>query len=369
MSATPLDIERLELLIAERFPGARAQIDPIPAGLGDRRFYRIGLDSSDESAPNSVVARVEPGPLGTPANTKPFTWLPEPALEPIRTVLEDAGLPVPRSYLHHAELGIDLLEDVGNRTLADTVGEEQRTRYHDASALIDRLQSVHGSPQIAPAFGRHFGADLICTKAEKIIHWSFPGLLDREATASERESIQTGFESIAQLVDTVPRVLSHRDFKAENLHLVASNSGPAAAARCVMIDVQGAFMAPPEYDRVCLLRDLQVDLPESLVEEIAEQALSTLPDAASRAASRSRFDALAVVRLGKDVAHIVDAGRSRGDVRRWHEIPKGLELLDSSLVSLQSSFPAARELNCVMHALTRAAHNSDIQSVGESESR
>jgi aminoglycoside/choline kinase family phosphotransferase len=362
---TRIDVERLVSLIADRFPGAEPRIERIPAGLGDRRFYRVALASSEatsDEVPASLIARVEPEAAEPDPERAPFTWIPEPPLEPIRTVFEEAGLPVPRSFLSRAPLGIDLLEDAGTRTLADTQGEERRKRYLEACGLIPRIQAIHGSPESVPAFGRIMGVDLIRTKAAKVIHWSFPGLLDRPATEAERDSIAGGFEAIAALLEAAPHRLSHRDFKAENLLLAPPlDSHDQLPERLMMIDVQGAFMAPPEYDLVCLLRDLQVELPESLVAEARDSVLSELTEAPSRADSERRFEAITVVRLAKDIAHIVHAGRSRGDMRRWHEIPRGLTLLSEALGRLEHIFPPARTLKYVMHALTQGVQTSDIQ--------
>ena len=57
---TPLDFARLEPLITSRFPGSKPRIERIPAGLGDRRFYRVILDAADPGAPSSLIARIEP---------------------------------------------------------------------------------------------------------------------------------------------------------------------------------------------------------------------------------------------------------------------------------------------------------------------
>ena len=370
---TAVDRERIEALIRKQFPEARAHFEPIPAGLGDRRFYRVSLDGTREGEPERLIARVEAEARPPDPAQAPFTWLPEPRLEPIRAFLESAGIPVPRSYGRDFDQGIDLLEDVGQRTLLDTVGEERRSRYFEASELIDRLQALEPPTPTLPAFERHFDARLVRTKAAKLIAWNFPGVLDREATDQERRAIESGFDAIAQLLADAPQRLSHRDFKAENLHLAPTTAGGSdphgtttpsteAHARLVMIDVQGAFVAPLEYDRVCLLRDLQVELPEPLVDEIRDQVGERFDSRSARAASDVRFDAIAVLRLSKDVAHIVHAARTRGDRRRWHEIPRGLELLEESLIRLERTFSPARALHSVMHVLTRSARTSDSPS-------
>jgi aminoglycoside/choline kinase family phosphotransferase len=357
------DLERLEPFVVQRLGRPARRIDRIEAGLGTRRFYRVELDGG---APNRVIARIEPSPEPEPTRrpAAPHVWLLEPPLEPIRAFLEDAGLPVPKSFGHDAGLGIDLLEDVGRRTLLDVDAESLRDRYLEAGRLVPRLQGLDPSSQDLPACTRRYDLALVRTKTWKFIHWAWPGLLGREATDTERETIESGFAELGAMLVSAPQRLSHRDFKAENLHLAA---GTNAREELVMIDVQGAFMAPPEYDLVCLLRDLQVDLPESLVEQTFETIQPTLPDRTDAALARIRFDALAVLRLAKDVAHLVDAGLYRGDRRRWHEIPRGLRLLDRSVKTLEGPFSGIRALSSVIETLTRTAGSSDISTSRQGE--
>ncbi|MBW1884551.1 MAG: phosphotransferase [Deltaproteobacteria bacterium] len=350
----PRDLERLDALVRRRFGQAPGQILRIEAGLGDRRFYRIELSQRD---PSSLIARVEPTPTAAPKVASPSAWLPEPPLEPIRRFLEQSGLPVPRSYAHDRELGIDLLEDLGSRTLASVEDDRRRERYFEACRLIPRLQRLEASPETLPAFGRIFDRELIRTKAWKFVHWCWPGLMGRDATSQERELIEAGFAAIGELLAGAPRRLAHRDFKAENLLLCSRNSDPESL---VMIDVQGAFMAPPEYDLVCLLRDPQVDVAEDLVRDALESTLSELPDAIAPDEAQLRFDAISFVLQAKILSHLIEAGRSRGDRRRWHEIPRGLRLLEDSMGRIEHAFAPIRALSSVILTLTRSVGVSDI---------
>ena len=82
-----------------------------------------------------------------------------------------------------------------------------------------------------------------------------------------------------------------------------------------MIDLQGALLAPPEYDLVCLLRDTYVALPDAEVAHLAERVRERLPDRPDRAAFARRFDLLTITRKAKDFALCHELA-ARGD-RSW----------------------------------------------------
>ncbi len=350
----------------EKLCGRRpGRIERVPAGLGDRCFHRLHFGGG---SPATMIARVEAtsrlaSPLGErrpdlrSVPTAP-AWLAEPALEPIRGLLEAYGLPVPRSYGHDAALGLDLLEDLGSRTVLDLDPHAAAARIREACAFVPRLQRIVADATEVPAFSRRLDRALISTKAWKWLHWTIPLVLGREASVEEVAGTTALFEHIADLAESAPNVLSHRDFKAENLHLAPpdANGGPE---RLVMIDVQGAFLAPPEYDLVCLLYDLQSHVPEEVATELREATRVALPSPPPEAVFAERFDALAISRLCKDLSHVVHASLVRGDTRRWHELPRGLELLRRAAGRRGHTFPGMRALHSVIPALTTALHSAD----------
>jgi len=357
-------------------------IENIPAGLGTRRFFRIEFETG---TPGRLIARLEADPADAQmvrdAEPKPPQWLPEPALEPVRTFFEEAGLPVPKSAFHDALAGLDLIEDLGDQTLLDVTSPERHERYLEACDLITRLQSLHAEPNEIPAFARVYDRALLDTKSWKWLHWTLPCLLGRPAT--EEEIVQTSalFDHIHRITDAAPLALSHRDFKAENLHLsdhsVAScpsprtpfDSGtPRPEPRLVMIDVQGAFLAPPEYDLVCLLCDMQVELDPEEIAALAEHTRTRLPSAPDRAIFEERFDALMIARVCKDVSHVIHAGLQRGDGRRWKEIPRAFSLISAVAERRGSTFPGARALISMIQALTVAFESADSPHEGPGES-
>ena len=373
-----VDALRLRKICEKHLSRTPCSIENIPAGLGTRRFYRIEFE---RGAPSRLIARLEANPADAQmvrhAEPEPPQWLLEPALEPVRTFLEQAGLPVPKSAFHDAVAGLDLIEDLGDQTLLDVASPDRRERYLEACDLITRLQSLHAEPNKIPAFARVYDRALLDTKSWKWLHWTLPFLLGRPATEEEVAQTTLLFDHIHAITDAAPLALSHRDFKAENLHLAASPPSPQAGFssttprpehRLVMIDVQGAFLAPPEYDLVCLLCDMQVGLDPEEIAALAEHTRTRLPSAPDRAVFEERFDALTLARVCKDVSHVIHAGMRRGDGRRWKEIPRAFSLISAVAERRGSTFPGARALTSVIQALTVAFETADSPHQGPGES-
>jgi len=330
MSGDDRAVRRAAELAARELGVEVVRAEPVAPGLGTRRFFRLHLSG----APGRVVARVE-GPedperlrSGVP---------PEPALEPLRSFLEERGLPVPRSFGRDAEAGIDLLEDVGDETLEARARRappaERRALYAEACALPARLQALDAPADAVPAFGRRLDERFLAAKEELLVGWGLPWALGRPLAAAEREAVRTAFGALAEHCREAPARLAHRDFKAANLHL---RPGAPAGERLVMIDLQGAFLAPPEYDLVCLLRDAHVGLPE---EEVAAQLRAVrprLPRAPGAADLERRFHLLTLARVGKDLSLFLWAADRRGDRRYLPHVPAAARSLRAA------AGPAAR---------------------------
>jgi len=301
----------LERLVRGALGAELRAVEPLPAGLGLRRFYRLRLAGD---APETAVARVEApeDPRGRPAGAAP-----EPPLEPIRRLLELHGLPVPARLAGDASAGIEILEDAGDRSLAEAAAgaapAERVALYAEACSLVPRLQRVDGPRGGVEAFRRELDAPLLRYKAELFARWSLPAALGRPPRPEERAAVLEGFDAIAEACAAAPRRLAHRDLQARNLHVRPEAS---SGARLVMLDLQGAFLAPPEYDLVSLLRDSYVELPDGEVEAHLAAVRPVLPDAPDPETFARRSALLTLARKAKDHARFLCAARTRGD-RRW----------------------------------------------------
>ena len=289
------------------------RVEPLAGGLSLRRFARVHTASSDTP---TLVARVEApeDPAGRPAGAAP-----EPPHEPIRALLEAHGLPVPRRLGGDAASGVELLEDLGDLDLAAAARAadpaERRGLYAEACGWLARLQRVEPAPGVA-AFGRRLDAGLFAYKAEQL---AGDGLAARGRPASQAEAdcVRQAFARISETLERAPRRLAHRDYQSSNLRV---RPGPPGA-RLGWIDLQGAFLAPPEYDLVCLLRDSYFELAPEEIDALAEGVRAELPDAPDPESFRRRFDWLTLTRKGKDYARFLFAARERNDRRFLAHLP------------------------------------------------
>lgn len=324
------------------------RIEPLAGALGLRRFARVwtGLPH-----PHTLIARVEQpeDPAGRPPGIPP-----EPALEPIRALLETSGLPVPARYGADPACGVELLEDAGDLTLADAVSgapdTDRQALYREACALVPRLQRI-ADPGGVAAFARRLDAPYFRYKAALFCEHSL-GAGGRRPSAAATRCVEQAFDAIARTVAEAPQRLAHRDLQSQNL-LVRSDR-PAGERLC-MIDLQGALLAPPEYDLVCLLRDSYVELPADEIDALFERTRLDLPDAPEPEVAIQRFDGLSLTRKGKDHARFLYAAAVRGDRRYLAYLPATERHLRAAAARLAGRDPAFRALAELIHELPESA--------------
>jgi aminoglycoside/choline kinase family phosphotransferase len=338
-----------------------SRIDWLRGELGFRNFSRIWLEvpeTEEKSLPQTLIARVEPAedpqpvPEGLPA---------EPPLEPIRALFEAEGLPVPRRYAADPARGVELLEDLGEVSLADFADSasesELKSLYAEACELPPRIQRIEPRSRIAN-FQRQLDAAHFRYKAERFARWSLGG--DRGASPAETEVVRDAFERIGRLMGEAPQRLAHRDLQSANLHVVNPSRRAAdpprtttggRPARLAMIDLQGAFRAPPEYDLVCLLRDSYVELDDTAVDAHLSRVRSALPDCPDEESFRLRFDLLTLTRKGKDHALFRAVAAERGDDRYLRYLPATRRYLQNASQRVVSKLKEFRALNDLIQAI------------------
>ncbi len=342
-SRAPAEVEALAAAVLGKVP---TSVERIPAGLGLRHFYRLHF----AAAPHRVIARVDApeDPAGRPAGVPP-----EPPLEPLRTHLEGHGLPVPRRFGGDAQAGIELLEDAGDLTLeraARLAPERCAGWLRRIVDTIPRLQQVPRDPAVA-AFERHLDAPLFRYKAELFAAWSLPQALGRSARASEIGAVREAFAWIAGVCAEAPERLAHRDLQSRNLLLADLEP----ETRIVWIDLQGAFLAPPEYDLVCLLRDSYRPTPDAELDALLARVGPALPDAPPADVLRRRFDLLTLTRKGKDHARFLYAAATRGREEEPAALAATARMLHAAASATAGLAPELERLAELVRALPEQA--------------
>ncbi len=340
-------VAELRALVRRELGGDVTRFEPLRGGVGHRRFYRLHLLGASTPL---CVARID---RGTPAPGV----LPEPPLEPTRAFLAAHDLPVPRRLGGDPAADIDLLEDVGTRSLADIAGtlrpSERQSLYRAACDLVPRLQRLTDASGRLPAFGRRLDAALLATKAQRFVAASLPSGLGRPPTPGERKVVQAAFAVVTEAVTAAPLRFAHRDFQSANL-LLRNDDGKPREDRLVMIDVQGAFLAPPEYDLVCLLRDSYVVLDDTEAHALAERVRPALPDAPAAGVFAERFDLLTLARKAKDHAMLYEVAK-RGDPSWLRFAPATLAYLRSAARRVAAIDPRLERFGTLLEQLAAAA--------------
>ena len=343
MTAAPDSVSAAVTHVVRRVLGAGGSIsvEELQRGLGLRRFFRVRLE---RGTPSKLVARVE---APEDPGRRPSGTAPEPALEPVRAFLEAHGVPVPARYGGDAVAGVDLLEDLGSVTLATAVEQasvqERQQLYAEACDIVVRYQNARdpGGEGHVACFDRHLDASIFAYKADFFATWSLSAALGRQATMGERVVVEEAFSEIAGVAAAAPQCLAHRDFQSTNV-LVRANRPPGQ--RLCMIDLQGAFLAPPEYDLVCLLRDSYVELGDDEVAFQLERIRPALPDAPDPESFARRFDLLTLTRKGKDHALFLYAAKTRGMNHYLRFLPPTVRALRSAALRRAGESPRLARL-------------------------
>ena len=250
----------------------------LASDASDRRYVRVV--SADGS---SRVLLVHADPIDP--DTLPFVN--------VARLLRQIPVPVPAVLAQEADLGILVLEDLGDVTLQDhlahSTGEEQSARYLEASELLVRIQRRGhelASTEFVP-FGLAFDEAKLTSELDFFVQHFLIAHRDASLSPTSRADLTAEFAALAAELAAKPRVLCHRDYHSRNLML---HNG-----QLHVIDFQDARMGPDTYDLVSLLRDSYVSLDRSFVEQILGSYLARV-GMSDRPAFTEHFDHMSVQR-------------------------------------------------------------------------
>ena len=172
--------------------------------------------------------------------------------------LSEINLAAPRILKWDDAAGLMILSDLGRLDFAkhlQSTPQDEPVLYRAAVDVLIALQSTPppaGLTEMTP----DIGANMISLAFE----WAVT-----DESADLAKDITHQIHAQLEQVDTIPRVLSLRDFHAENL---IWRPDQPAAQRVGLLDFQDAFVTHPTYDLASLLRDARRDVDPTLLDPL-----------------------------------------------------------------------------------------------------
>jgi N-acetylmuramate 1-kinase len=319
-----------ECLHRAKLAGPQVRVVPLTGDASTRQYFRI-LRSDN---PSVVLAVYD----------EPFVFDELPFVNVCR-LFTNIPLPVPAIAGHADDLGILILEDLGDVTLQAHLGmthpAEHDALYKQAVELVFRMQRKGAelqSPEYI-SFGIAFDRDKLMWELNFFVKHFLEAYRGVRLTPAARGALEEESVMIAGELADEPRVLCHRDYHSRNLML--------HDRRLCIIDFQDARMGPDTYDLASLLRDSYVDLTETRVDDLIRTYLrlgapsQATPDAFAE--YRRRFDLMSVQRNLKALGTFGHQTTSRSNPVYIQYIPRTLSYVCANL-ERYSRFARLREL-------------------------
>jgi N-acetylmuramate 1-kinase len=230
-----------------------ARADLLRGDLSTRRFWRLAISSESATPPEppATAILVDLGPDDLPLYARALGLLQEPLPEPpwinLHRYLSSIGVAVPKLFASSTKHRALLVEDVGELSLRDAVARAPHSAADLFRLAIDELLKIHveGTHRI---HHRCFASSVNYDR--RLFVWELSQFVEitlaEIAPGSDRAAIYAELDDLAEGLGRFPRVLSHRDYHAQNLYI---QRGPALR----VIDFQDALMAPSAQDLAVLL--------------------------------------------------------------------------------------------------------------------
>jgi aminoglycoside/choline kinase family phosphotransferase len=305
-----------------------AHVTSLTGDASDRRYFRIDIPGAA-----SQVAAVYAGPIE-------FSSLP---FAIVAALLEAMPVRTPRVLAHHDELGVVMLEDLGDTTLqarlASIDGPARDALYDEAIDIIATLQrrgADLATPTLLP-YQLAFDVEKLTWELAFFVTHFIEAHRGVVLSASDRASLDAEFLAICEELSAEPRVLCHRDYHSRNLMV---HDGHLA-----VIDFQDARMGPDTYDLASLLRDAYVDFTPAQVQQGIDRYLTAIDAApAYRADFRRRFDLMVVQRSLKALGTFGFQATSRRNSGYLVNVPRTLANLRVTLAAHERFAPLRAHL-------------------------
>ncbi len=224
-------------------------------------------------------------------------------------LLEGIGVRVPRILAADCERGWMLLEDVGELTLYELAGDDDRQLRRRLDRAMKTARRIAALPRGSVA-ALNPALDSALLERELAQTWSsFLAPRGLTGEAADAAGLSAAFEQLCHRLGELPAVPCHRDFMARNLV-------PLATGELAVLDHQDLRLGPPLYDPASLLNDSLFPPAAEVAELLAGYGIETPADlAAYRRAAAQR---------GLKAVGTFATFAARGNRRHLHLIPPTL---------------------------------------------
>ena len=262
-------IERLRAFkaVAEQSGWTGAERVRIQGDASTRAYERLVKPGGE----TSILMISPPRPDGPPVRRgKPYSAIAKlaesvHAFVAVDRGLRALGLSAPRIFAEDLDVGLLIVEDLGEVPFVDASGPIPE-RYGEATRLLAGMHSITLPPVLPVAEGREhalpaYDLEALLIEAELLADWYVPHIIGHQLSGSARaEFINLWSETLIDVL-AAPLTWTLRDYHSPNLIWLAERQG---VQRVGLIDFQDAVLGHPAYDVASLLQDARVTVPAEL---------------------------------------------------------------------------------------------------------
>jgi aminoglycoside/choline kinase family phosphotransferase len=294
------------------------EIFQLAGDASTRKYYRIVYDTQSR-----VLMSWEP--FQDPQNY-PFLN--------VQTHFSKVDVRVPRVEAFAADLGVVLLEDLGDLTLERKFWENQNQElalpfYSQAIDEIIKIHFLASRPAQPPSVCQTTKFDTAKFMWE--MNYAREHFLEKvggiRLSDKDQATLQNEFQKVCETLDLQPKFVCHRDYHSRNLML--------KLGRIYVIDFQDARLGPLQYDLVSLVHDSYVNLSPASIEHIKKEYVEKARQIGPKGCIRSDFEEIfnlqTIQRCFKACGSFTSFYNMRNDTRYLKYIKTTAHLVATSL--------------------------------------
>ena len=291
---------------------AAAERRPLAGDASFRRYERLRLDGATGVLMDAPPPHEDVG-----------------AFHRTERLLLSLGFSAPRPLAVDEDLGLMLLEDLGERTftLALAEGADETALYRLATDLLVELHRRAGADLVTGGTLPPYDDRRLLDEAVLLTDWYLPAVCGAAPPAAVRDAYLEAWLSVFPVARRIPDTLVLRDYHVDNLMLLDGRPGVSA---CGLLDFQDALIGPRSYDLVSLLEDARRDIPGPLAAAMLARYLAAFPDL-DPVAFKASYAVLGAQRNAKIIGIFTRLCRRDGKAGYLKHIPRVWRLLQGNL--------------------------------------